>query len=160
MCRLVLAAILLLIQVTPAVPQENQTFRITCAGPQGARVQYSNNPAGPPEQYQKPIISDDSISGLKIEITFSTGQNAASLVSSGNKNIGGKVTSMNLIKIQSDDFISFVGTDPLDGSVNLFSYYPTMRRIIWSIQNNRISIIDDVAIGKIFMFEKCSEAKL
>ncbi|MGB8275698.1 MAG: hypothetical protein WCF16_10575 [Alphaproteobacteria bacterium] len=151
-----LMALILLSVASPAIAdaQQNPAERITCENPRGSRVQYANNPISPPDQYQKFVVADDAIDGLRVEITFSQSGTEASLVMYGNKNTGGRVTTMSLLKIVSNDFISFVGRDE-DGAIYLLSFYPRINRLIWSAHNDRIWYVDDVATGKIFMFSEC-----
>lgn len=154
-----LTALILLSTALPAIAdadvQQNQAQRITCEKAKGARVQYADNPVSPPDEYRKFIVSDDAISGIHVEITFSQTATEASAVVWGNKNTGGKVESTSLVKLVSNDFLSFVGRDNEDGSIYLFSFYPRVNRLIWSMHNDRIWYIDDVAVGKIFMFSEC-----
>jgi hypothetical protein len=152
-----LSAWLLLFALMPLAASAQQALRVTCEGATGSRVQYVDNPLSPAGQNKRLIVSNDGIDGLRLELTFRPDASDAVAVMTGNQNTEGRVTSLKLIKIRADQYISFLGIDD-DGSANLLSYFPKVRRLVWSIHTDRILFVDSVALGKVFSLS-CVESR-
>jgi len=136
-----------------------ETIRITCHDIRGSYVRYVDNPAVPADHNRKVESGPDAISGITVELTYSTDLREATLVTSGNANAGYKVVSNELSKLSDVGFISFVGIDKEDGSILLLSYFPAARKLLWSLQNDRVVVVDRAALAKTFIGD-CVATKL
>ncbi len=133
--------------------QADNTARIVREHVRGNRVQFFDNPIAPEDQNRKTIITDDAISGARLEITYAASTSDAVLIVTGNVNVGGRVKSTPLTKVQSNDLVSFVGVDPEDGALYLLSYHSKLKKLLWSAHNDRISFVDGGVVGKLFIAE-------
>jgi hypothetical protein len=99
------------------------TYRISCGSFEGVRAQFATNPISQPDEKNRLIKKEDAISGLRLELTFSTGHSQATVTTFGNENTSGAVQSFSVNRIECGEVISFVGVDPRDGSTNLLSIF-------------------------------------
>jgi hypothetical protein len=127
------------------------TYRATCDGARGSRVLYADNPLAPADQNRRPVVGDDAIDGIRLDLTYSTDGTDATVVFSGNVNTGGRISSMRLIRMTAGEFVTLIGRADEDESINLFSYFPALRRLVWTIHTEGIVFIRPVALAKTFM---------
>lgn len=133
------------------------TFRISCERFEGVRAQFATHPSSPPDQKDRLVKKDDAISGLKLVLTVN-GRDG-SVTTFGNENVGGGVRSFPVTMLDSREVISFVGTDPYDGSTNMLTVFPTQSRMIWTAHTNKIYTVDQIVLGKTFI-GVCTSQKL
>jgi hypothetical protein len=126
-----------------------QTYRISCERFEGVRAQFAAHPTSPPDQKDRLIKKDDAISGLKLVLTVN-GRDG-SVTTFGNQNVGGSVKSFPVTMLDSREVISFVGTDPHDGSTNMLTVFPAQSRMIWTGHTNKIYTVDQIVLGKTFI---------
>jgi hypothetical protein len=118
---------------------------------EGHRIVYFDNPIAPAANNKKVVEGQDRIGGIRVEITFNDQTLNATLVTTGNENVSGEDGNAELVRVPSNQHVSFVGIDPDDGSVYLISYFPRLNKLLWSMHNDRISVVDGGAVGKQFM---------
>jgi hypothetical protein len=133
------------------VAAQNTTFRISCERFEGVRAQFAAHPASPPEQKNRLIKQEDAISGVRLVLTFSTAGTGGSVTTFGNVNTDGGVQSFAVNRLADGDVLSFVGTDPKDGSTNLLTVFPAQSRLLWTVHTNKIYVLDQIVLGKTFI---------
>lgn len=142
----------LLVLVWNVTKSEAANLRLSCGSFEGVRAQFAANPASPPDQRGRLIKREDAISGLRLELTFSTDQSRATVTSFGNDNTTGGVQSFAVELVSGGEIISFLGVDPIDKSINLFSIVMhDQYRLIWTIHTDKIYYVDKIALGKTFI---------
>lgn len=146
--RVIVCSVLLLV---PAESLHADTFRLSCTGIQGARIQHVLNPLVLPEQYGKTVVEDDAVTGMTIEVTYSSDRSEATIVMHGNKNAEGRVYNYNAVSIMSGSVRDFYWIDNSDGSRNMMSYLQNIGKCFWSVHNDKIFKVERVAIGKLFI---------
>jgi len=127
------------------------TWRVTCQHVEGHRIVFFDNPVAPAANNKKVVEERDRIDGIRLEITFNDKTLDATLVTTGNTNVSGEVGNVTLVRVPSPQHVSFVGIDPDDGSVYLISYFPRLNKLLWSMHNDRIYVVDGGAVGKQYM---------
>jgi hypothetical protein len=137
---------------------QTETYRIACGSFDGVRAQFAANPISPPTERNRLVKKEDAISGLKLELTFSTADPQATITTSGNVNNPG-VASFPATRVGGGEVISFIAIDPQDGSTNLLSIFPQQNRLIWTIHTNKIGFVDQIVLGKTFV-GTCSLRKI
>jgi hypothetical protein len=138
---------------------QTETYRITCGSFDGIRAQFAANPISPATERNRLVKKEDAISGLNLDLTFSTADPQVTVTLSGNVNNPG-VGSFPATRVgRGGEVISFIGIDPADGSTKLLSIFPQQNRLIWTVHTNKISFVDQIVLGKMFV-GTCSLRKI
>jgi hypothetical protein len=149
MSRTAILTIIPMIVICSSQQAAAQTHRISCERFDGVRAQFAAHPSSPPDQKDRLVKKDDTISGLKLVLTVN-GRDG-SVTTFGNQNVGGGVKSFPVTMIESREVISFVGTDPQDGSTNMLTVFPAQSRMLWTAHTNKIYTVDQIVLGKTFI---------
>jgi hypothetical protein len=116
----------LVITTGPTFGQSSKAkaFRVSCSSFEGVRVHFVTHPAARAADRNRLMREEDAISGLNMDLTFSTADIEGNVTTYGNVNVGGGVTSFRVVRLTGSALLSFVGHDPNDGSTNLLSLFP------------------------------------
>jgi hypothetical protein len=124
-------------------------FTVHCHSLEGNRVQFADTTVAPPGESRKLVRGNDTISGIQLRLTVDEGNKKGMLVTWGNKNIDGQATTTPLFVLAEKPFITLVGIDGGDGLTRyLVSYFPRSKKLLWSMQNNRIAFVQGVILAK------------
>lgn len=153
--RIVAAAFVavLLTSTTADTLAASDNYRVTCENIRGTRLLYQDNDLGPAESNKRLTRANDAISGGKVEIVFAVNGRDAAFTEYANDNTGNALSIMKLVNAgRTNDMFTFWGFD-VDGKTELITLYPKLGKAIWTTHNDRILVVDHLALSKSFLMD-------
>jgi len=121
---------------------------------QGARVDWFTSPLIEGKTRNRRLIQEDAISGMIVRLTWTEADDDGIMLTSDNKNDTGGITRYRLLKVQSRPFLVFLAKqedNKTDDALMLLSYYPNLKKLIWSSHLSKFLVFEGGAHGKLYM---------